>query len=145
MPAVLGAGLWSQSPSLPNQVLSNGQFCAVVRTRIHVTFPFCIGQGQHRYRNGTLCGASLDPHGYHTRICPVGGWVMKRHDANCTVLGALCEDVGCLLKWEETFGRGACSMGNTIAAISEDGLSHLCPWSRLAILRRLDGCQRMVF
>ena len=93
-----GAGLWSQAPSLPNQVLSNGQFCVAVRTRLHMTIPFCIGQCQHRRRDGTLCGAPLDPHGYHARICPVGGWVMKRHDAACAVLGAWCEDMGCLLE-----------------------------------------------
>ena len=93
-----GGGAWIIAPSEPNQFLSNVQLCIALRTRLHMTIPQCIGTCQHRRQNGSLCGALLDPYGYHARICPCGGWLMKRHDAACAVLGGWCEQMGCQLE-----------------------------------------------
>ena len=93
-----GAGLWTKAASLPNQHLSDIQFRVASRTRLHMPIPGCVGLCQHRRRDGTLCGAPLDPHGYHARICPCGGWVMKRHDAACAVIASWCEEMGCQLE-----------------------------------------------
>ena len=93
-----GSGLWTLAPSLPNQHLSNVQFGIALRTRLHMVIPSCTGLCQHRRRDGSLCNAPLDPFGYHARTCPCGGWMIKRHDAACAVLGSWCEEFGCQLE-----------------------------------------------
>ncbi len=85
-----GAGVWTNAPSRPNQHLSDAQLAIAVRTRLHLALPQCTGQCQHRRRDGTLCGATLDEKGFHARCCPIGGWLLKRHDAACAVLAEWC-------------------------------------------------------
>ena len=92
-----GAGLWSNAPVLPNQQLSDAQFSIAMRHRLHLALPLGNGQCQHRKRNGLTCSAPLDENGFHARCCPAGGWLVRRHDAACAVLGQWCEDVGCTL------------------------------------------------
>ena len=93
-----GAAAWMQAPSLPNQHLSDAQFCVALRIRMHLPIPSGIGLCQHRRRDGSLCNARIDMHSYHARICPCGGWITKRHDAACAVLGSWCEENGCQLE-----------------------------------------------
>ena len=93
-----GAGSWMKAPSLPNQHLANLQFCIAIRTRLHMPIPQCVGRCQHRRSDGSICNEPLDEYGFHARICPSGGWLMKRHDAACAVLGDWCEEMGCHLE-----------------------------------------------
>ena len=94
----VGAGVWLNAPTQPNQHLSNAQLTISLRTRLHLALPQCQGECQHRRRNGTVCGAPLDEKGFHARCCAVGGWLVKRHDAACAALGAWCEEMGCHLE-----------------------------------------------
>ena len=93
-----GAAAWTLSPSQPDQHLSEAQYRIALRFRLHMKIPQCSGFCQHRRQDGSLCNAPLDPHGYHPRICPCGGWIMKRHDAACAVLASWCEEMGCHLE-----------------------------------------------
>ena len=93
-----GSGVWILAPSLPNQHMSDAQFTIALRTRLHMILPQCVGQCRHRRQDGSLCNAPLDPYGYHARVCPSGGWLIKRHDAACAVLGSWCEEMGCQLE-----------------------------------------------
>ena len=93
-----GASVWMNAPTLPNQHLSLAQFAIAMLTRLHLPLPHCVGQCQHRRRDGTLCGADLDRLGIHARMCSVGGWLIRRHDAACAVLAAWCEDMGCQIE-----------------------------------------------
>ena len=93
-----GGGTWSNAPSLANQHLSNAQFAIALRTRLHTSLPQCRGQCQHRRQDGSICGADLDVFGFHARCCAFGGWLVRRHDAACAVLGDWCQDLGCQLE-----------------------------------------------
>ena len=83
-----GAGVWTNAPASPNQHLSDTQFTIAMRTRMHLPLPQCSGQCQHRRRDGSICGADLNAHGFHALCCGVGGWTSRRHDAACAVLAA---------------------------------------------------------
>ena len=92
-----GAGVWANAPNAPDQHLADAQFLIAMRTRLHLPLPHCTGLCQHRRRDGSICGAVLDEHGFHARCCPAGGWLVRRHDAACAVLAGWCENMGCCL------------------------------------------------
>ena len=62
-----GSGVWSHAAVLPNQHLTDKQFVIAARTRLHLPLAQCSGRCQHRKRDGSICGAVLDPHGFHSR------------------------------------------------------------------------------
>ena len=93
-----GAGVWTNAPTLPNQHLSDAQFAIALRTRLHLPLPGTHLRCQHRRRDGSICGAVQDAFGFHARCCPAGGWLVRRHDSACAVLGQWCEDMGCQLE-----------------------------------------------
>ena len=59
-----GAGMWMKAPTMPNQHMSNAQFCIAIRTRMLLPIPQCVGRCQHRRTDGTLCDAALDEFGF---------------------------------------------------------------------------------
>ncbi len=93
-----GAAVWMNAASLPNQHLSDAQFVIAMRTRLHLALPHCTGPCQHRKRDGSICEVPLDDYGFHARCCPCGGWLSRRHDQACAVLGSWCEEMGCQLQ-----------------------------------------------
>ena len=54
--------------------------------------PMCTGTCRHRRPDGSLCGAPLDAKGTHARSCPVGGWLVRRHNSVVAVLADWCEN-----------------------------------------------------
>ena len=95
-----GAGEWLSLPREPSHHFLNLQFSTAVRLRLHMDIPGCSGQCQHRSSSGAICGAELDKKGFHARTCPIGGWVVRKHDACCGVLREWLEDHGCLVERE---------------------------------------------
>eukprot|EP00973_Karenia_brevis_P006364 865651-Karenia_brevis.AAC.1 len=53
--------------------------------------PMGSGTCMHRRPDGSFCGAALDSKGVHARSCPVGGWLVRRHNAGCDVLADWAE------------------------------------------------------
>ena len=99
-----GAAGWARLPSEASLRLRDAQFRIAARVRLHLDLPMCSAAGtcRHLRPDGTLCGAALDPKGFHARCCPVGGWLVKRHNAGCAALAEWAEtECGCVVYQEQ--------------------------------------------
>ena len=86
-----GAAAWLRPPTLPGHRMLDSQFSIALRTRLHLPVPCSQGTCRHRRPDGSLCGVALDEQGIHARSCPVGGWLVRRHNAGCAVLAEWAE------------------------------------------------------
>ena len=86
-----GAAAWLRPPTLPGHRMLDSQFAIALRTRLYLPVSCSQGTCRHRRPDGSLCGASLDDRGLHARSCPIGGWLVRRHNAGCAVLAEWAE------------------------------------------------------
>jgi hypothetical protein len=89
-----GAGAWLQLPVRPAHHFTDAQFAVACRLRIGADVPTGAGTCGHTRPDGSRCGAALDPKGRHALHCPVGGWLVRRHDALCCVACDYAEHAG---------------------------------------------------
>ena len=97
-----GAATWLFPPTEASHHQTDAQFAVSIRHRLGFPIPGCQGSCQHRRPNGEACNAPLDPYGTHARYCPVGGWLVKRHDEARDIIGDWCEEHHCLVQREVT-------------------------------------------
>ena len=73
---------WATTGDEQAQPLADTIWAAVMRRRLRVEWPAGRGDGKcnHRRRDGTLCGATLDARGTHALTCNCGGGVDRRHN-----------------------------------------------------------------
>ena len=78
-----GAGSFLLPSSQGGTEMPDQHFNVSLRDRL--LLPVCEegAQCQHRYPDGSVCNAPLDPRGGHARKCGVGGGVGRRHDRLC--------------------------------------------------------------
>ena len=62
------------------------QYSLALRTRLFLDIPCMTGFCRHVRPNGQRCGKLLDSKGFHARIFPVGGWLVRRHNAGVDIL-----------------------------------------------------------
>ena len=97
----VGAGAWLGLPHAPGHFLSDAQCRVAVRTRLNLDIPGHAGTCAHRRRDGTPCGAALDPKGVHARSCCFGGWRVRKHETVKHIVGAWLEEQGCQVEYEQ--------------------------------------------
>ena len=117
---------WMLPPSEPAHQMTDAQFNMGVRHRLCLPVPRCSGYCQHRRPDGSICGAFLDVHGIHARYCPVGGWLLRRHDGARDILGDWCEENHCVVQREIVL-----PMANAQRAEARMDLVVYCPESNV--------------
>ena len=102
-----GAGSWMLAPARPCHRMLDAQLAIALRVRLGMAMPMMTGTCRHRRPNGECCGKQLDPKGVHARSCPVGGWLVRRHNAGVNVLAEWAERCGCKVFKEQVVPTAA--------------------------------------
>ena len=80
------AGAWLALPSLPQHHVTNQEYATSVRSRAGCDVFHNLGVCKHYAKDRhtgrpTPCTVMCDAGGDHARLCRLGGWVVKRHNA----------------------------------------------------------------
>ena len=93
-----GAGMWMALPALPQHHLTNQEFSTAMRSRAGCDAFSALQVCQHCATDKntgriTPCTSMCDMRGDHARLCRLGGWVVRRHNAMRDALSKEIESV----------------------------------------------------